>query len=270
MLEEERSLRGCRSRSLKSLHANTDLPLSARFRLATWAPSGVVERTSQAASGCGKGKVRSHSICAPPSQPLLHEDLGSPGTPSTAAASEEDSLRRNLPPHGRHARRSSLIGIEDSPLYQEMLPLSAADPMLRAKFVGAFLTLAKLPVSQEVTASILSTLVLFRRMNYDDTDILSVMSHASAYSACIQQRSLGTSAGELGSLLVVCIYAAHGWVMDLHCPARVWFADVLERRCSIKAFNKAIMHLMRLRGYRLRITPRSLSERFNNLKSAIT
>lgn len=263
------------TRSCASLHS--DVPVAVRVSLLAGVGSAshsvelsdLLLMDAKYAAGAQRRMLESQKLAA------------SPPTPSTAATTEEDRPSRKVSSASsstaaeeeqRAPKSNTVVKATSMPrdhTRSKQLVATSDDPMLRARFVGAFLNLARLPVSEEVTRRFLAALVLFRRLKYADTDILSVAAHASAYSACIQQRSSGAAVDqELGPLLVVCLYAAHGYVMDLHCPARLWFIDVLDKRCSMKAFNRAIMHLMRLRGYRLRLTDRSLSERFNNLKTA--
>lgn len=253
-----RRSRSCKTLSIPSLRTSLAAGLGPAGAAVEVCDTLLSHRDASESHGLGTSERR-----------LAMESEASRRSPS-AATSMPAAARDKASPGDAAVRNTTSTKVWGCDVVTPLsLPANPRSSLQYAKVANAFLSLSRIPACIEASKRVLLVLWLFHGLRYCDEDIVSILAHASAYSASIQQRNDASSdPTELGCFLVVCVYAAHGWVMDLHCPARVWFESVLEKRCSMKAFNNAIMHLMRLRGYRMRVSDRSIAERCNSLKSS--
>eukprot|EP00441_Pelagodinium_beii_P024060 CAMPEP_0197676708 /NCGR_PEP_ID=MMETSP1338-20131121/87247_1 /TAXON_ID=43686 ORGANISM="Pelagodinium beii, Strain RCC1491" /NCGR_SAMPLE_ID=MMETSP1338 /ASSEMBLY_ACC=CAM_ASM_000754 /LENGTH=90 /DNA_ID=CAMNT_0043257427 /DNA_START=505 /DNA_END=773 /DNA_ORIENTATION=+ len=76
-------------------------------------------------------------------------------------------------------------------------------------------------------------------------------------------------AGEVGNVLATLLFIAHCFVQDETCPLNVWHKHLFKKYCSLKVLNAAVMRLLELCRYKLRITDADLAKRLSHLHASI-
>lgn len=66
---------------------------------------------------------------------------------------------------------------------------------------------------------------------------------------------------ELSHIVCVLLFIAHSYTSDKTCPLRIWQKHVFAHYCGVQALNAAVLRLMELRGYVLRVEPEALEAR---------
>lgn len=100
-------------------------------------------------------------------------------------------------------------------------------------------------------------------------DICSVLAHTSVYWADVAE-AVGEKwdAGEAANVLVLLMYVAHSYVLDVTCPLRCWHKYLFKRYCNVHTLNAACLRLLQIRGYALRVQPDTLERRYAKLLEA--
>jgi len=172
---------------------------------------------------------------------------------------------------------SSLTGVEMEPIHESEGKGACAAKVQRSisvtcapsqNLMVCFLDIATLPSSPAHIAAASGSMRLMCMCGYEMYDICVVLAFASAYFACITQPALvkgDMALEERENLLTVCIFVAHSFVLDTNCPLHVWREMVLKGRCSMAALNKATVHVLRLRSFRLRISDENFDRRLRRL-----
>jgi len=107
------------------------------------------------------------------------------------------------------------------------------------------------------------TFKFLRDARYSVEDISSVSTHASVYfSDVFASRGAYMSDEEVGHTMIVCMFLAHSYVLDNPCSSRRWHRKLLSGYCTFSVLEEAIMHLMRIREYSLRIADQILTKRY--------
>lgn len=146
----------------------------------------------------------------------------------------------------------------------------ATDTLTDIQLVTCFLELSQLPVVPHVDSSTMSlmmqTLNLLHMCGYPKEDVCTVLAHASAYFVDVySQRGQRMASGEAGYILVVLIYIGHSYVLDENCPLIVWHQKLLKKYCTMDMLDKAVLRLMQLRRYILRIDEEDMRNRCGRL-----
>lgn len=133
--------------------------------------------------------------------------------------------------------------------------------------LASFCDMATLPFTEKHVISALGCITLLNMCGYEIHDTCVVMAYASAYFARILANPLGSQMEpeEMGNLLTVCMFVAHCYVLDNNCPLHVWRSMVLKKRCSMRALNQAVVHVLRVRNFRLRVSDDNLNRRLSRL-----
>lgn len=104
---------------------------------------------------------------------------------------------------------------------------------------------------------------------YPVEDICCVLAHASAYFgelyAVIGKRM---TADEAGHMIVVLLYIAHSYVVDRAGPLHKWQLLLCSARYDVKVLDAAIVRLLTLRGFCLRLQEDELQRRYSALHCA--
>lgn len=146
----------------------------------------------------------------------------------------------------------------------------ATDTLTDIQLVTCFLELSQLPVVPHVDSSTMSlmmqTLNLLHMCGYPKEDVCTVLAHASAYFVDVySQRGKRMASGEAGYILVALIYIGHSYVLDENCPLIVWHQKLLKKYCTMDMLDKAVLRLMQLRRYILRIEDEDMRNRCGRL-----
>merc|ERR1712032_980779 len=137
--------------------------------------------------------------------------------------------------------------------------------------LSSFLELARLPnVGGSSVKLLLRAIQFLRHCDYSVEDICSVLGHASAYfvdALAIFSRDM--QAKEAGNVLVTQMFIAHCYVQDETCPLHVWHKYLFKRYCPLKTLNEAVVRLLRIRQYNLRLDGEDSTRRFTFLHQAV-
>jgi hypothetical protein len=138
--------------------------------------------------------------------------------------------------------------------------------------LSSFLDLSKCPdISCEATKLLLRTLKMLRACDFSNEDICSVLAHASkyfkdTYALCGDSMD----ASEVGNVMALLIFLAHSYVQDETCRLRIWHKYLFAKYCSLEMLNSAVLRLLEIRNYLLRLEEEDLAERYETLLRAST
>lgn len=137
--------------------------------------------------------------------------------------------------------------------------------------VYTFLELASVgEIGAKAVKLLLAAIRLLHLCSFEVHDICSVLAHASSYFHDIDALcGSRMSQQEKGHILVALIYLAHTYVLDISCPLRFWHQHLFRNYSSIKQLDKAVMRLLMLRRYILRVEEEDLSKRFARLQHSV-
>merc|ERR1719265_2341977 len=126
-----------------------------------------------------------------------------------------------------------------------------------------FAELCKLSeIHQGYAKLVLRTLRMLHLCQYPAEDIWIIMAHASAYFETIFE-ACGSrmDKSEATNIFVPLVFVSHSYVEDETCPLKVWHKHLIRNYCSLKTLNAAVLRLLELRGYILRLDDMDLNER---------
>jgi len=200
---------------------------------------------------------------------------------SVAAARDSDSDVSTSASSGEC--RSALPDVNDEGVLHEDEAACAAvcgDPRDNARIsaenvylLSGFLELSKLRSTDTKTMlMLLRTISFLRCCNYDAQDIIVVLAHASVYfseAAAACEGRFERVPGEAGYIIALLTYLAHCHVLDETCPLRFWHQRLFGGYCTLPLLDKALLRLMALRGYRLRIGDDDLTLRCDQLRACL-
>jgi hypothetical protein len=117
---------------------------------------------------------------------------------------------------------------------------------------------------------LLDAVKLMRQCEFEVDDICSVLAHASAYF-----RSIYATCGnymdddEKGYILAALVYLAHTFVIDENCPLKYWHKRLFRRYSVLKVLDAAVMRMLKLLNYRLRVDETELNPLYERLQQAV-
>jgi len=114
------------------------------------------------------------------------------------------------------------------------------------------------------------TLRFLRLCDYSTEDICVILAHASTYfldahALCGNEMD----ARESGNVLSLLMFVAHCYVQDETCPIKVWHHHLFRRYCTLPTLNLAVVRLLEIRRYRLRIPDEDLDRCMESLLGAV-
>jgi len=122
----------------------------------------------------------------------------------------------------------------------------------------------------DVVKRLLRALDLMRRCDYSAEDVCSTLAHASTYFPGIFNHCKhGLQPGETGYILTLLVYIAHCYVLDETCPLRVWHSLLFKDYCPLSKLNQAIVRLLQIRRYVLRVEPAHLAVLYDSLYAVV-
>jgi len=206
--------------------------------------------------------THSHNVYASPAASLPNsQNLGGyPGTSSTSAMRHQqtgtdthrfhwdsDRIARYLLPYREYAHSGEDINLLARVL--ELCRVSEAD--------------------SETAKLLLRALKFLWLCDYSSEDICSTMAHATAYfvdafSLCGNQMD----SCEVGNVLTTLMFIAHCYVQDETCPLHVWHQHLFKSYCPLRTLNVAIIRLMEIRRYVLRLEQDDFDRRYFSLLQA--
>merc|ERR1712232_1467191 len=94
----------------------------------------------------------------------------------------------------------------------------------------------------------------------------SVLAHASSYFLDTYAKcGDGMDASEVGNVLALLIFLAHSYVLDETCRLKTWHKYLFTKYCSLDMLSAAVMRLMEIRNYLLRLEDEDLEQRYTTL-----
>lgn len=133
--------------------------------------------------------------------------------------------------------------------------------------LSVFLDLAELPdIDTDSVKLLLRALKLLHLCNYSTEDVCSMLAHASAYFLDIYSQC-GTLmySREVGNVLVTLVFVAQCYVQDETCPLHVWHKHLFKKYCPLSTLNAAVIRLMEMRGFMMRLEDEDLDHRYGVL-----
>eukprot|EP00929_Paragymnodinium_shiwhaense_P058858 TRINITY_DN29485_c0_g1_i1.p1 TRINITY_DN29485_c0_g1~~TRINITY_DN29485_c0_g1_i1.p1 ORF type:complete len:321 (-),score=68.59 TRINITY_DN29485_c0_g1_i1:320-1159(-) len=119
-------------------------------------------------------------------------------------------------------------------------------------------------VDAELIKLLLKCLKFLRLCDYSAEDICSILAHTSAYFAdAYQIFGAKMSGAEVGNVLATQMFIAHCYVQDEACPLSVWHQHLFRKYCTLKMLDAAVLRLMEVRGYKLRLEQQELQHRYD-------
>lgn len=173
--------------------------------------------------------------------------------------------------------RSALEGVE-AVQWDEIVFRSELFPLRAYAYCGedvyllsAFIELTPLQTVDMGAVKLLFRVLRFLRLcDYSVEDICTILAHASSYFLDIYaQCGNQMEAGEVGNVLATLLFLAHCYVQDETCPLGVWHKHLFRKYCPLRVLNAAVLRLLELRGYYLRLEDADLSRRLSHLYSSI-
>lgn len=137
--------------------------------------------------------------------------------------------------------------------------------------LSAFLELGELrDIDGDSVKLLLRALKLLHLCDYSSEDLCSFLAHASAYFASAYGLcGMHMDECEIGNVLVLLIFIAHCYVQDETCPLHVWHQYLFRKYCPLRTLNAAILRLLEIRQYILRLESQDLDQRFAYLQHAV-
>jgi hypothetical protein len=205
------------------------------------------------------------------------EDIDEPATEESTTASETDSEYSPLSPE-------TSVSLDDWLRFGPHCYDSKFDPFLAARLVAV---LQRQGISEKFFASdqdsgpdeethkamwlLLRSFRLLHLCHYSTSDIECIVGHASLYLEDLVQklRQDGESEMEIKELArVFCLFMfiAHSYIMDHCCKLAMWHAHLFSQYCRLNTLNDAVLRLMELRDFVLRVEPTRLEARLDWLR----
>jgi len=138
-----------------------------------------------------------------------------------------------------------------------------------AQLLVNFTILAKLPNTETSPVQTLmrKAIVLLRSCGYPFQDVCVILAHASVYyndAMAINGREMDPQ--EMAHVLIALTFLAHSYVEDNTCPLSVWHQRFCKDYCTLKLLNTAVMQLMKMRHWILRVGENEVALRLNFLQ----
>jgi len=125
-----------------------------------------------------------------------------------------------------------------------------------------FFEFAGLKDINSVVLKLLLRVVLFlRSCDYHQEDICLVLACASMYFGDVFKSCDKLRPTEAGNIMVLLLFMAHSYMLDETCPLKFWHFHLLSGYCNVRSCNAAIMNIMKLRGYNMRVQELELQRR---------
>lgn len=181
---------------------------------------------------------------------------------------------------------ATLVGGLGSPVLWERLHHHCHDPQfdipLMERLTEAVLANADCPAAEHLRSTesteacqallpILRCLRLLHLCGFVHSDVEVVVAHTMVYiEECLPQL-LGCSnkvmeLQELSHIVCVLLFLAHSYASDKNCPLRIWQKHAFVHYCGIQTLNAAVLRLMELLGYVLRVEPEDLEVRLSYIR----
>jgi hypothetical protein len=110
---------------------------------------------------------------------------------------------------------------------------------------------------------------MLRACDFSNEDICSVLAHASSYFMDTYTKcGEDMDENEVGNVMALLIFLAHSYVQDETCRLKVWHKYLFSKYCSLAMLSSAVMRLLEIRSYILRLEDGDLNHRYTSLLRA--
>lgn len=125
--------------------------------------------------------------------------------------------------------------------------------------------------AQKALRPILRSFRLLHLCGFQTESIEVIVAHAAVYlqETLAQLHSSGEATMTVQELtFVTCLqlFLAHSWLEDVACSLKNWHKYVFAGYCSIKTLNAALVRLMEIRSYKLRVDDTALEARLSFIR----
>lgn len=145
-----------------------------------------------------------------------------------------------------------------------------ANSVCESRVLSQFLELAGRPLLDWKSLELSSRILRFLFVHGIDTqDACSVLAHASVYFSDVHaQCSTRMGFAEAGNIMALAVYLAHTYVVDETFALSDWHKHFCMGYCDLQMLNRAILRLLKMRGYILRLPDAQLTPRYGALLHA--
>jgi len=125
-------------------------------------------------------------------------------------------------------------------------------------------------ISDATVKLLLDAIKLMHQCDIEVPDICSVLAHASSYFPSIHAKcGSKMDQNEMGYILAALVYLAHTYVIDENCPLKYWHQRLFRKYSALKVLDAAIMRLLKMLDYRLRVDEEDLGFRYERILQAV-
>lgn len=124
------------------------------------------------------------------------------------------------------------------------------------------------PSNADASMHLRRVVAFLRACRYSAEEICVIFAHASVYFDAIKGKCKPADVSEILNIMILLMFIAHSYVQDHHCPLHCWHKHLFKKYCTLQTLNRAIMSIMKLRGYVLRVEDDLLYARCDRLLSA--
>lgn len=109
-------------------------------------------------------------------------------------------------------------------------------------------------IPEAVVRIVLRALEMLRKCKYSMEDVSVICAHATVYfKDAYRRRGDRMDWEELGNVLVLSLFLAHSYALDCVCPLHIWHRYLFEKYCSLKDLDAAVIRILELRKWMLRV-----------------
>lgn len=125
--------------------------------------------------------------------------------------------------------------------------------------------------AQKAMRPILRSFRLLHLCGFHTESIEAIVAHAAVYlQECLEQLHVAEghrmTLQELSFVTCLQLYLAHSWLEDIACSLKNWHKYVFAGYCSVKTLNAAVVRLMEIRSYKLRVDDAAIDARLSFLR----
>jgi hypothetical protein len=118
--------------------------------------------------------------------------------------------------------------------------------------------------------TLLRSVKLLHRCGYHTQDIVTLGSYAVVYAVDVLAAHLGSMDWqEAANMVGLQFFLAHTYLMDEHCPMKVWHKHIFHPYCNMQVLCRASMQLMRARRWLLLLPPEGVHRIQSELLAAV-
>lgn len=196
---------------------------------------------------------------------LMPEEAESPGEPTGAEHAKPCDQSPASAASSTTGCQSRCSSIGSHGVVGDNVIINEADVLPR------LLKLAHFEQADEAARGLVSQGIgLLRQCGYHIEDVCLVLAYASAYfdEFYAERSSDDLRSCEASHILCLLMYIGHSYVLDETCSIHIWHKRLFQHYCSLKVLDKAVMSIVAMRSYKLRVEDDALQRRYVSLLAA--